>query len=120
MIRVYYNGHLDASTKKIYDWLYLYKIKFETINEKDITKNIVKKMLSLSDYGFSEILVNKKASSGLNKTIYSKYKIDNLSTEELIQLILVYPSLLRSPIIYDDKKILVGCDRYELRRFLAN
>lgn len=43
MIRVYYNGHLDASTKKIYDWLYLYKIKFETINEKDITKNIVKK-----------------------------------------------------------------------------
>ena len=44
--------------------------------------------------------------------------IDDLSTGTLIKLVAKYPGLLRRPIMMDDKRLQVGHNEDEIRRFL--
>ena len=44
--------------------------------------------------------------------------VDNLTIEELIQLISEYPNLLRRPIIMDNKHMQIGFNEDEIRAFL--
>ena len=44
--------------------------------------------------------------------------IDELSTGTLIKLVAKYPGLLRRPIMMDDKRLQVGYNEDEIRRFL--
>lgn len=44
--------------------------------------------------------------------------VDELSISQLIDLIETYPSLLRRPIILDDKRMQIGFNEDEIRAFL--
>lgn len=118
MINVYHKRYVDSTTRKVYNWLGRWGLEYNVIDDTTLTEDIIKNILKVSDLGFDEILVNKNKVSGLNREIYSKYKLDSLSTKQLIQLILTYPTLLKTPIIYDEKKLFTGFDNYELRKFL--
>ncbi|WP_336206900.1 ArsC/Spx/MgsR family protein, partial [Leuconostoc suionicum] len=52
--------------------------------------------------------------------IFSKLEVnlDDISINTLIDLIVEYPSLLKRPIIMDDRRIQVGYNEDEIRRFL--
>ena len=44
--------------------------------------------------------------------------MDNLSIQELYQKIRDYPGILRRPLILDEKRLQVGYNEEEIRRFL--
>jgi len=44
--------------------------------------------------------------------------LDELSVRQLIELIELYPSLLRRPIILDEKRMQIGFNEDEIRAFL--
>jgi regulatory protein spx len=44
--------------------------------------------------------------------------IDDLSFNQLVEMITARPGLLRRPIIFDDKRLQVGFNEDEIRRFL--
>lgn len=74
--------------------------------------------MSISEKGFEEILVTKEKASESVLSIYSQFDIDSLKTDELIEIVLMFPQLLKTPIIFDDKKLLIGYNREEIRIFL--
>ncbi len=45
--------------------------------------------------------------------------VDSISVSELLRLIEQYPSLLRRPIIIDDKRMQIGFNEDEIRAFLS-
>lgn len=44
--------------------------------------------------------------------------LDDLTTDQLLNLVQQHPGLLRRPIILDDKRLQVGYNEDEIRRFL--
>ncbi|MBK0084575.1 hypothetical protein IAE51_11810 [Lactococcus sp. S64] len=46
------------------------------------------------------------------------FDYEELSTEEFIAYILRRPKILRTPLIFNDKKILVGYNDFEIRQFI--
>ncbi|ANZ61740.1 transcriptional regulator Spx [Secundilactobacillus paracollinoides] len=73
----------------------------------------IKWILSLTENGTEEII--SKRSKGY-KTL--NLDMDTLSIHELITLITKYPGLLRRPILFDNKRLQVGYNDDEIRRFL--
>ncbi|MEY8500353.1 Spx/MgsR family RNA polymerase-binding regulatory protein [Enterococcus avium] len=78
-----------------------------------ITKQELLHILSLTEKGFEDILSSKSG-------IYNKLRIDsqNFSTNELLNLIMENPSLLRTPLITEKKKLLIGYNDTEIRCFV--
>ncbi len=44
--------------------------------------------------------------------------LDELSLSELVDLVVKYPDLIKRPIIFDDKRLEIGYNEEEIRRFL--
>ena len=67
----------------------------------------------MSENGTDDIISkHSKAYQALN------IDLDELSLSQLTTLIQTHPSLVRRPIILDDKRMLVGYNEDEIRRFL--
>lgn len=73
----------------------------------------LKAILSVSENGTEDII-------SIRSKVFQKLNIDmdELSILQLIQLIELYPSLLRRPLIADEKCLQVGYNEEEFRRFL--
>lgn len=66
--------------------------------------------------GFEELLRSRKSKiDGSDQTFFD---YEELSTEEFIAYILRHPKILRTPLIFNDKKILVGYNDFEIRQFI--
>lgn len=67
----------------------------------------------MSENGIDDIISKRsKAYQALN------IELDELSLSQLTTLIQTHPGLVRRPIILDDKRMLVGYNEDEIRRFL--
>lgn len=87
-------------------------------NEKNIfhdplTKEDIKKILMLTDEGTSEI-ISYRSQAYQNLDV----DIEDLSMSELLDLFTEKPSLIRRPIIMDDKRLQIGYNEEEIRCFL--
>lgn len=87
-------------------------------NEKNIfheplTKEEIKKILMLTDEGTSEI-ISYRSQAYQNLDV----DIEDLSMSELLDLFTEKPSLIRRPIIMDDKRLQIGYNEEEIRCFL--
>ncbi len=73
----------------------------------------VKAMLRLTEDGTEELISTRSK-------IFSELTIDldDMSINKLIDLIVMYPSLLKRPIILDDQRMQIGYNDDEIRRFL--
>lgn len=70
-------------------------------------------VLRMTENGTEEII------STLSRTFQNlKINLDDLSIDQLIDLVEKNPSLLRRPIIMDDRRLQVGYNEDEIRRFL--
>lgn len=74
----------------------------------------VQKMLTHTENGFED-LINKRAK------IYKKIEgdLNDLSIQELIEIMIKFPTLLRLPIVMSEKKIVIGFNETEIRCFLS-
>ncbi len=78
-----------------------------------LTADELKAILTLTENGTDDLISTRsKVFQKLN------VDVDDLSISELIQLIETYPSLLRRPIILDNKRMQIGFNEDEIRAFL--
>ena len=104
-----------TSCRKAHAWLEKYNIPFieRNIIKDPPTKTELKKILSLTSKGTEEIVSTRsKAFARLN------VNIEEMSLDELYELIHQHPEILRKPIIIDQRRIQVGYNESEIRQFV--
>ena len=109
-----YMSTSSASSRKARAWLNKYHLSFKEKNVfKELSKEDVLHLLSLTENG-TEDIISKRSKA------YKKLNLDlnELPMKQLFALISENPGLLRRPIIMDDKRLQVGYNEDEIRRFL--
>lgn len=104
-----------TSCRKARAWLEKHNIPFKERNifSEPLTKEELLKILRMTENGTEEIISTRsRAFQQL------KINLDNLSIDQLLDLVEKNPSLLRRPIIMDDRRLQVGYNEDEIRRFL--
>jgi len=104
-----------SSCKKAELWFKAHDIEYKKINmlADKITAKDIMKMLSLTETGTEEIISRRsKAYQRLNRNL------DNFTLDELINVIEENRTILRRPIIVDEKRIQVGYNDDDIRKFL--
>lgn len=110
-----YTSPSCTSCRKARAWLKEHNIPFKERNifSEPLNKNEIKTILRMTEDGTEEIISTRsKIFQQLN------IKIDDLSVNELLDLVQENPGLLRRPIILDKKRLQVGYNEDEIRRFL--
>ncbi|MDQ0298831.1 regulatory protein spx [Salibacterium salarium] len=104
-----------TSCRKAKAWLEEYNIPFEERNifASPLSVEEVKEIVRLTEDGTDEI-VSKRSKVFQELDV----ELENLSLQRLFELISENPGLLRRPIIFDEKRLQVGYNEAEIRRFL--
>ncbi len=104
-----------ASCRKAKKWFEEQGIQFREFNifNQKLTKADIIKILNKSENGFEDIISNR------SKIIMeNNIDIDSMKIHELFDFIIENPSILRRPIIVDEKRLQVGYNDEEIRSFL--
>lgn len=104
-----------TSCRKARAWLEEHQIEYveRNIISEPLTEEEIKSILRLTEDGTEEIIsTNSKTYQQLN------VDIDSLPLRDLYELIIENPTMLRRPIIQDHKRLQVGYNDEEIRRFL--
>ncbi|CCI85949.1 arsenate reductase [Lactobacillus pasteurii DSM 23907 = CRBIP 24.76] len=104
-----------TSCRKAKAWLEQHEIPFKERNifSDPLSKSEILQILRMTENGTEEIISTR---SRVFKQL--KVDLDDLSIDQLIDLIKEDPSLLKRPIIMDDRRLQVGYNEDEIRRFL--
>ncbi|KGR77053.1 MULTISPECIES: transcriptional regulator Spx [Ureibacillus] len=104
-----------SSSRKAIKWLKENEINFteKRITSQPLTLAEFKNILRMTEDGTDEIIAtNSNDFKNLN------IDIEQLSIQDLYNLIQQYPRMLRSPILLDEKRIQVGYNEMDIRRFI--
>lgn len=104
-----------TSCRKAKAWLEKHDIPYKERNimSEPLTKAELLQILRMTENGTEEIISTRsRAFQQL------KINLDDLSIDQLLDLVEKNPSLLRRPIIMDDRRLQVGYNEDEIRRFL--
>lgn len=110
-----YTSPSCTSCRKARAWLEEYNIPFKERNifQEPLNIDELKRILSMTENGTEEIISTRsKVFQQLSMDL------DDLSLSELLDLVQNNPGLLRRPIMIDDKRLQVGFNEDEIRRFL--
>lgn len=110
-----YTSPSCTSCRKAKAWLEEHGIEYKERNifSEPLSAAEIKQVLRLTENGTEEIVSRRsKVFQGLD------VDLDDLSLKQLIDLIEKNPGLLRRPILVDDKRLQVGYNEDEIRRFL--
>lgn len=110
-----YTSPSCTSCRKARAWLEEHNIPFEERNIFSNPLNVdeIKQILQMTEDGTEEI-ISKRSKIFQDLDI----DLDELPLQKLITLIQKNPGLLRRPIIMDSKRLQVGYNEDEIRRFL--
>ncbi|MGR3741490.1 transcriptional regulator SpxA [Companilactobacillus sp. DQM5] len=104
-----------TSCRKAKAWLQEHDIEFKERNifTEPLNKDELKQILQMTEDGTEEIISTRsKVFQKLN------IKVDDLTIDQLLNIIEKNPGILRRPIMMDDKRLQVGFNEDEIRRFL--
>lgn len=110
-----YTSPSCTSCRKAKAWLKEYDISFKERNifANPLNKEEIMQVLRMTENGTEEIISTR------SRTFQNlKINLDDLSIDQLIDLVEKNPSLLRRPIIMDDRRLQVGYNEDEIKRFL--
>lgn len=116
MIEVYYLSNTNSGRTAM-KWLEKHNLEFvdRKITKKNpIEEHEIKKMLAHAENGFDD-LINTRTT----KFKQLKLNENECSTDDLITVLIDNPSLIRLPIIIDEKKLVIGFNEREIRCFLS-
>ncbi len=110
-----YTSPSCTSCRKAKAWLEKHHIDYveRNIFSKPLSKTEIMQILRLTENGTEEI-ISTRSRSFQNLHL----NLDDLSIDQLLDLAVKDPSLLRRPIIMDDRRLQVGYNEDEIRRFL--
>ena len=110
-----YTSPSCTSCRKARAWLQEHNIPFKERNifSEPLSLDEIKSILRMTENG-TEDIISKRSKA------YKKLNVDlnELPMKQLFTLISKNPGLLRRPIIMDDKRLQVGYNEDEIRRFL--
>lgn len=111
-ITVLTKSNCDSSSKAV-KWFSKNNIpcRVRNIMKDPLTVSELKHILQLTLDGTDDILATKSS-------VYKEIEIEELTLKELLELIHKHKELLRSPIILDNKKLMVGYSEAEIRQFI--
>lgn len=114
MIKIYFKS-TDASSRKAIQWLKNQNLKYEKINwaKEEMTQKDFMKILSLSEKGTQDILAKKS-----DAYLYLSQYIDDLLLIEVLELLNCQKSLLRLPVLMDDRHLQIGYNTDNIRQFI--
>jgi regulatory protein spx len=104
-----------TSCRKAKAWLEEYHIDYTERNilSQPLTKDEIKYILRLTEDGTDEIIsTNSKTFKELD------INIESLPLQDLYELIINNPKILRRPIMVDEKRLQVGYNEEDIRSFL--
>ena len=110
-----YTSPSCTSCRKARAWLQEHQIPFveRNIFSEPLNSSELKALLQMTEDGTEEIISTRsKVFQKLNMDL------DDLPLQELLELVQNNPGLLRRPIMIDDKRLQVGFNEDEIRRFL--
>ena len=110
-----YTSPSCTSCRKARAWLQEHQIPFveRNIFSEPLNSSELKAILQMTEDGKEEIISTRsKVFQKLNMDL------DDLPLQELLELVQNNPGLLRRPIMIDDKRLQVGFNEDEIRRFL--
>lgn len=104
-----------SSSRKAIKWLKENNISYteKRITSQPLTLAEFKNILRMTEDGTDEIIAT-------NSNDFKNINIDinQLSIQDLYNLIQQHPRMLRSPILLDEKRIQVGYNEMDIRRFI--
>ena len=110
-----YTSPSCTSCRKAKAWLEEHGIQYKERNifSEPLSAAEIKQVLQLTENGTEEIVYRRSK-------VFQELDVDldDLSLKQLIDLIEKNPGLLRRPILVDDKRLQVGYNEDEIRRFL--
>lgn len=110
-----YTSPSCTSCRKAKAWLEEHGIQYKERNifSEPLSAAEIKQVLQLTENGTEEIVSR-------HSKVFQELDVDldDLSLKQLIDLIEKNPGLLRRPILVDDKRLQVGYNEDEIRRFL--
>lgn len=110
-----YTSPSCTSCRKAKAWLEEHGIQYKERNifSEPLSAVEIKQVLQLTENGTEEIVSRRSK-------VFQELDVDldDLSLKQLIDLIEKNPGLLRRPILVDDKRLQVGYNEDEIRRFL--
>ncbi len=114
MIKLYTSASC-TSCRKAKSWLIEHGIEYKEINvvHRKLTIQELQEILRMTEAGIDEVVSRRSKiyqELGLN--------MEELTVQKLLQIIREYPTLLKRPILIDEKRIQVGFHEEEIRRFL--
>ncbi|MFH6682005.1 transcriptional regulator Spx [Bacillus amyloliquefaciens] len=110
-----YTSPSCTSCRKARAWLEEHEIPFEERNifSEPLSIDEIKQILRMTEEGTDEIISTRsKVFQKLN------VNVESMPLQDLYTLINEHPGLLRRPIIIDEKRLQVGYNEDEIRRFL--
>ncbi|AEP86106.1 MULTISPECIES: transcriptional regulator Spx [Bacillus] len=110
-----YTSPSCTSCRKARAWLEEHDIPFEERNifSEPLSIDEIKQILRMTEDGTDEIISTRsKVFQKLN------VNVESMPLQDLYRLINEHPGLLRRPIIIDEKRLQVGYNEDEIRRFL--
>ena len=112
---IIYTQSSCSSSRKALKWLKENNISYteKRITSQPLTLAEFKNILSMTEDGTDEIIATNS-----NDFKNLQVDIDQLSIQELYNLIQKHPRMLRSPILLDEKRIQVGYNEMDIRRFI--
>ena len=105
----------NQETKEAERWLYAHKVKFV---EVDLLKELVSteeilRIVSLTEHGVEEIIATEtRAYTRLN------LNFNDLKLEDFMELLEENATLLKVPLMLDEKQLQIGFDEDKMQRFL--
>ena len=112
-----YTSPSCTSCRKARAWLEENAIPYTERNvfKEPLSRDEIKNILRMTDDGTEEIISTRsKLFAELD------VKIDDLSLSQLIEMIQQQPALLKRPLMIDEKRMQVGYNEDEIRRFLPH
>ena len=106
-----------TSCRKARAWLEENAIPYTERNvfKEPLSRDEIKNILRMTDDGTEEIISTRsKLFAELD------VKLDDLSLSQLIEMIQQQPALLKRPLMIDEKRMQVGYNEDEIRRFLPH
>ena len=105
----------NQETKEAEHWLYAHKVKFvevDVLKERVSTEEILR-IVSLTEHGVEEsIATETRAYTRLN------LNFNDLKLEDFMELLEENATLLKVPLMLDEKQLQIGFDEDKMQRFL--
>ncbi|WP_056974364.1 transcriptional regulator SpxA [Holzapfeliella floricola] len=110
-----YTSPSCTSCRKAKSWLEENGISYveRNIFANPLSREEIKKILSMTEEGTKK-LISKRSKLFQNLDV----ELDDLSLDKLVNLLVQEPGLLIRPIITDEKRLQIGFNEDEIRRFL--